>query len=137
MMHVVLLIAVIVAALVYITTKNRKDEKVAMQLAEKEAVHRMESILIKLADADKLAGSTPRIALSGPVKALQDLAREAESASVTTCVAPARDKLVKGIRLTADRYLAFMRQETDDSHVQEVMDTLILAKRQMSVCITP
>lgn len=69
----------------------------------------------KWKDASKLASSTGRIALSGPVGKLQDLHREVGGIAVPTCLIGARDRLAQLVMLDVDVYLQFMRNVNYES----------------------
>ncbi|OGO12276.1 MAG: hypothetical protein A2Y93_11025 [Chloroflexi bacterium RBG_13_68_17] len=58
-------------------------------------------------DAVAVANATPSMALSGPIAALQDLARQMEDLDVGPC-ADVHQRLVDYERHTIDAYLAFM-----------------------------
>lgn len=64
-------------------------------------------------DADKLANSTSRIALSQPVATLQGIERRTEAESLPLCGNWAQRRLVSSMTFGIDGYLAFMRQEPD------------------------
>lgn len=59
-------------------------------------------------DALSLAGSTPRVALSGPVAKLQDLKREAEKQRVSGCLVEPTVELVGAMDLIIAGFLDFM-----------------------------
>lgn len=63
-------------------------------------------------DAERLASSTARIALAGPVAALQDLKRQASAMSTPECLVAARQALVDLTERSANGFLAFMGRET-------------------------
>lgn len=63
------------------------------------------------ADAERLALSTSRIALSGPVAALQALRRESEGLSVYQCVDEARKILVELVKKSSEGLLDFMAKD--------------------------
>lgn len=62
-------------------------------------------------DAERLATSTARIAMSGPVGALQELKRKAAAASVAECMVPARSALTALITASTEAHLQFMAKE--------------------------
>lgn len=73
-------------------------------------------------DAEVLAASTSRIALSGPVAALQDLKRQAGALGVVPCLAEVKTKLTQLVARSADAYLSFMRDEGIGSMVYQIVD---------------
>lgn len=90
---------------------NKNVERLRLErLQEVDAgVARIKNADAKWKDASKLASSTSRIALSGPVGKLQDLHREVGSIAVPACLIGARDKLAQLVMLEVDVYLQFMR----------------------------
>lgn len=69
-------------------------------------------------DAERVASTTGRIALSGPVTNLQTIRRDTAQLAVTTCLGPARDSLVKSMDATIEGFLTFMR---NDLHMGEAL----------------
>lgn len=74
------------------------------------------------ADAEKLALATGRIALAGPVAAMQAIQREAESLSSPPCLDPARKVLVELTRKSSAGLLEFMAKEALEGMVYTVVD---------------
>lgn len=74
-------------------------------------------------DAEKLASSTSRIALAGPVGALQELRRQAEGLRPASCLADAHKSLVSLVGASVDGYISFMRHDRDlGSSVYQLVD---------------
>lgn len=78
----------------------------ADKLAELESV---EAVRARWADASRLAGSTSRIALSGPLKDMQQIRRELEAMTLTGCAGDVRELLVDGMTMEIEAYVAFMQ----------------------------
>jgi hypothetical protein len=74
----------------------------------------IEPLLEKWDDANQLAGSTSRIALSGPVATLQEIKQEAAELDSPTCAEFVSSTLSDYMDLTIESYLAFMTEEPDD-----------------------
>ncbi|MEG0031769.1 hypothetical protein [Acinetobacter sp.] len=65
----------------------------------------------KWGDAFKVASSTSRVALSQPVKDMQQIKRELESRKIeTACEAKLKDELLKSYDFAIDGFLNFMQQ---------------------------
>lgn len=64
-------------------------------------------------DAEKLALSTPRIALAGPIATMQALARDAEGVRVPACMADAKAALGSITAKSASALLSFMGDKND------------------------
>ena len=80
----------------------------------RRAVPEIRAVRAKFDDASALAGSTSRIALSGPVAQLQAIRREAEALVVPRCLAPARAELVAAISEFTDAMMLFMANSDDE-----------------------
>lgn len=74
------------------------------------------------ADAEKLALATGRIALSGPVAAMQAIQREAEAFRSPPCLNSARKILVELTKKSSEGLLQFMAREALDGMVYTVVD---------------
>lgn len=75
-----------------------------------------DSILKQFDDAEKLAKSTARVALTQPIGKLQDTRRQVEQLDAKGCAQVIKGLLVSYMDITIDGYLAFMRQ-ADTSEV--------------------
>lgn len=106
-----------------IAEQGRQAEELRRQ-QELEEVRRaaaakstLEKLYLRWQDAERLALSTPFLALSGPVATLQSLRREAEDIDVPPCLLVARAKLAGGMKRTVDGFLSGM----GDSRLAGVM----------------
>jgi hypothetical protein len=72
-------------------------------------------------DALKVANSTGRIALSGPITNLQSIRQDTQNLKVPTCLKDAKDTLLESMNNMIDGFLAFAGDE-GDSVVQEYFD---------------
>lgn len=84
---------------------------------------RVQPILDRWDDANAVASSSSRIALSGPLAELQAIRRDAIELAVPTCANEAHKHLVAYMNATIEGYLAFARQ--DDASVELYLDTAI------------
>ena len=73
-------------------------------------------------DAERLANSTARIALAGPVASLQAVQREAESLSAPACLADAKRALVELTTQSTTALIEFMRKNELQSMVYTLSD---------------
>ena len=71
----------------------------------------LDDLLGRWEDAVKVAGTTGRIALSGPVTTLQNLRRETEQLTVSPCLDQPKSLLVQSMGSTIEGFLTFMRNE--------------------------
>jgi len=62
-------------------------------------------------DAVRLAESTPRIQLSGPVRHLQELARSGASMDLSECLEAGRPNFAAALDAQAQKFIAFMGQD--------------------------
>ena len=64
-------------------------------------------------DANKVASSTPRSALSAQIGALQSVRRRVQDIAAPPCGAEMKEHLVKTMNATIDGYIAFLGQKSD------------------------
>ena len=64
-------------------------------------------------DANKLANSTPRMALASPLASLQSIKQDAQNAELPACMQYAQNDLVQMMDHTITGYIKFMGQDTD------------------------
>lgn len=76
-----------------------------------KSVTAMQALRVRWDDAVKLAESTARIALSGPVGGLQSIRQEAQAMVVPSCLDDAKSALVDGMSTTINGYMAFMQNK--------------------------
>lgn len=74
-----------------------------------QALKRFDDIVIRFNDANRVASSTSRIALSQPVATMQSMHREASQLSAPPCLALGKEDLVTGMKEIVDGYLIFMQ----------------------------
>lgn len=65
-------------------------------------------------DAERLATATSRIALAGPVAALQDLSRQVAAAKLAPCLDEARAALGKLVAESVEGFLQFMGKDSGE-----------------------
>lgn len=74
------------------------------------------------ADAEKLALSTGRIALAGPVANMQAIQRDAEALTVPACLSEAKSTFAELTKKSVQGMLDFMSKERLDGMVYTVVD---------------
>lgn len=74
------------------------------------------------ADAERLASSTPRVALAGPVATMQAVQREAEGAGVPACLGDAKEALVDLTSKSTTALINFMRKNDLQSMTYTYID---------------
>jgi hypothetical protein len=79
----------------------------------KEALTTIQSIAREWDDANKLAGQTPRSALSGQIATLQAVRRKVQDVVVPECAAPMKQALVESMDASIEGYVAFLGQKSD------------------------
>ncbi len=96
--------------------QQAQEQQAATEKAQRDAVQAAQAALDatvrKWVDAVRVADTTGRIALAGPVSTMQAIRREAASISVPACLIPARTLLVRAMDATVNGYLAFMSNES-------------------------
>lgn len=71
----------------------------------------LDGLLVRWEDGLKLASTTSRISLSGPVTALQAIRRDTEQLVVAPCLDFAKKQLIESMSATIDGFLDFMRNQ--------------------------
>lgn len=71
----------------------------------------VDAVVARWEDAVKVASTTGRISLPGPVAALQAVKRDAEQLTVPPCLDGAKAELLKSMDSTVEGFLVFMRNE--------------------------
>lgn len=74
-----------------------------------QALKRFDDVVIRFNDANKVAGSTSRIALAQPVATMQAVHREASQLPAPPCLALGKEDLVSGMKDMVDGFLIFMQ----------------------------
>lgn len=87
----------------------------------KEYIKEAEELFDDWDDANRLAGTTSRIALSPVIARLQEIRREASNLQVPECAEKVNDVLLDYMDKTIDGYIAFMSKEDDDK-VNDIFD---------------
>jgi len=78
------------------------------------AADQITSLLTRWLDAARLADTTSRIALSGPVSSLQQIRRDTDDIQVPSCLRLAKGHMVVGMDYAIDGFLLFMGEASDD-----------------------
>ncbi|MBN9365960.1 MAG: hypothetical protein J0H59_02900 [Comamonadaceae bacterium] len=104
-------LAAVIGAWQYSEHRSAKARAAAEEL--RQAVAAADALEAKWQDAAKVAYSTGRIALSGPVATLQTIRREAEQMTPPPCLAQGKAALVASMTHTVDGFLAFMQNTGD------------------------
>ena len=92
--------------------KQKRDAEVA------DAAMRVQRMSLRLTEAVRLASSTARVALSGPVASLQALHREVLDMNVPECFAESKEHLGASAGLYVDAFLAFMSDTGFDGRIK-------------------
>lgn len=79
----------------------------------KEALTQIQSIAREWDDANKLAGQTPRSALSAQIGTLQAVRRKVQDVAVPDCAAPMKQALVDSMDASINGYVDFLGQKSD------------------------
>lgn len=109
------------AALKKVEEQRREEERqelekrIAAEAKERDALtvskKAVDDLFARWEDAVKVASTTSRISLSGPVANLQSLRREADQLTVAPCMDRAKSSLLEGMSSTIDGFLEFMRNQ--------------------------
>lgn len=90
---------------------QEKQEQQTQKDALNAANRALDAVLSRWDDAIKVASTTGRIALAGPVSTLQGIRRETEALTLVPCLNPAKELLVASMHNTIDGFITFMRNE--------------------------
>lgn len=88
--------------------RKEREERVAR---EKAALKDLDALVARWNDANKVAGATGRIALSGPVSTMQAIKQEADKIEAPACLDSGDVALRKSMDATVQGYLVFMKNE--------------------------
>lgn len=91
--------------------ERRQAQEKAQNDALKSSLKTVDNLAARWDDAVKVALTSGRIALPGPVGILQSTRREAEQLTVPPCMDEAKVQLVKSMNSTIEGFLVFMRNE--------------------------
>lgn len=91
------------------------EERLAKEKVQRDslstALKAFDDVVVRWNDAVKVAGTTGRISLSGPVTALQAIRRDAEKITAPPCLDAGKAELLKSMSSTEQGFLVFMRNE--------------------------
>lgn len=91
------------------------EERLAKEKAQRDslgsALKAFDDIVVRWNDAVKVAGTTGRISLSGPVATLQAIRRDTEQITAPPCLDAGKVELLKSMNSTERGFLVFMRNE--------------------------
>lgn len=91
--------------------EQRKAQEQAQRDSLTMSLKAVDDLVARWNDAVKVASTTGRIALSGPVATLQSIKRETEQVTVPPCLDNGKADLVKSMASTEKGFLVFMRNE--------------------------
>ncbi|MGP3505821.1 hypothetical protein FRC97_19130 [Paracidovorax citrulli] len=91
--------------------EQRKAQEQAQKDALASSLKAMDTLVARWDDAVKVASTTGRIALSGPVATLQAIKRETEGFTVPPCLDAGKAGLLRSMSSTEKGFLTFMRNE--------------------------
>jgi type II secretory pathway pseudopilin PulG len=91
--------------------QRRQAQEKSQNDALKSSLKTVDDLVSRWDDAVKVASTSSRIALPGPVGILQATRREAEQLAVPPCLDEAKVQLVKSMNNTIEGFLVFMRNE--------------------------
>jgi hypothetical protein len=132
----ILAAAVICVAALIFWKQHEEDKK---QRLTEEQVKTVQQLAERWDDALKVAGSTSRIALDGPVQELQKIRREVSGTDVPECFTKAKERLVSGMDNYIEGFLAFMQQkeETSNEKIARAAISIGAFKERLNDCKPP
>ena len=102
------------------TASQLEKRQASARTEVQEAQKRLLTFSNRWGDASRLASSTSRIALSGPVATLQQLQREPGEIPVPKCLEQGRKHLAEAIRLEVESFLTFMSDTETSGKIKAI-----------------
>jgi hypothetical protein len=119
---VVLIFAIIVGTFYLLGGKKLLVKVEPCYVQSSEFATKLQTYFDDWDDANSVAGSTSRIALSGPLMQLQTIRREVSDMVAPNCSAGVQLMMINYMDKVIDSYLAFMSQESDSVVTQKMQD---------------
>lgn len=95
--------------------RKQLEERLAQEKQQKDALQEsnkaIDDAYVRWTDAVKVAESTGRAALSGPISTLQAIRRDTQTITVAPCMDAAKASLVASMDHTIEGFLAFMTNQ--------------------------
>ncbi len=120
--------------------EQRKAQEQAQKDALASSLKAMDTLVARWDDAVKVASTTGRIALSGPVATLQAIKRDTEGVTVPPCLDAGKAGLLRSMSSTEKGFLTFMRNELNigsalsQSDFDEAAAAMEIYKRGRAAC---
>ncbi len=107
-----IILAMLLAGVGYSQYQKAEQEKHRAEI--RESLSEVRGFFRRIDDANKLAASTSRVALSGPVKDLQQIGRDIKAFKAKGCAAEPAALAEEAVRLISEAYMEFMRNGTQE-----------------------
>lgn len=104
------------------TASADKDD--AAPCGIEDYISETDGLITEWDDAEELASSTARIALSGPIATLQQIRRDTAAITPPDCANEMHEALEHYMQLTIDAYLSFMANEGDEATAAKIEDSI-------------
>jgi hypothetical protein len=108
-----------------------------------QVLRKFDDVVARWEDADRVAGSAARIAMTQPVGVLQALHREAEQLQAPPCLESGKENLIDAMRETVDGYIAFMQNtlklgdQFAQQHFAKATPRFAKYKEERTACLEP
>lgn len=120
-----------------VVADSATEDKKSSKQSYYEASAKLKDLYARWGEAEKLAGSTPRIALARQIGELQKIKAEAQQLQLPNCQKYAKEHLVNAMQSSIDSFYSFSNQEAN-SGVQAKSDAAKKEYKQyedaMKVC---
>lgn len=120
------------------------EERLAKEKAQRDALSMslkaVDDVVARWNDAVKIASTTSRVSLPGPVATLQAVRRDAEQIVAPPCLDVGKAELIKSMNSTEQGFLVFMRNELKLGDVLSKLDfeeagkSMAAFKREREAC---
>ncbi|MCE1193163.1 MAG: hypothetical protein LWW96_13530 [Acidovorax sp.] len=111
----------VVAGIGYVgwNSYQKSQARAAHEAAVASANASMDKMKVQWLDALRLATSTPRLGMAGPISSLQAIRQNAQQLEVPECLTPNKQNLVTGMNEALEGVLAFMRNDMGKYDLEE------------------
>lgn len=124
------IVVILVAGAIGYTEIKKRNAREALAQAITISTAELDKTLGKWNDAMTLAGSAPRIGLSGPIASLQAIKQSASQVPAPDCMAKSKTHMLQGMQDGIDGMIAFMRNDMPKYDLEEFTSSKIAKMRQ-------
>ena len=124
------IVVILVAGAIGYTEIKKRNAREALAQAITTSTAELDKTLGKWNDAMTLAGSAPRIGLSGPIASLQAIKQSTGQVPAPDCMTKSKAHMLQGMQDGIDGMIAFMRNDMPKYDLEEFTSSKIAKMRQ-------